>query len=145
MINLASSFMNISINGKNILGIAENITIDLVNGISAVAYGIGTANTANTLYQKPISYTASFEQYSLVEAEGNPKQFNFQDINNDGSSQIIFSQNTPLVAASDNNREFDSGLIILSGVGIDTFNVSVSLNNPIKETISFVALSMVQT
>jgi len=145
MINLASSFMSVTIGGKNILGIAENITIDLVNGISAVAYGIGTANTANTLYQKPISYTASFEQYSLVEAEGNPKQFNFQDINNDGSSQIIFSQNTPLVAASDNNREFDSGLIILSGVGIDTFNVSVSLNNPIKETISFVALSMVQT
>lgn len=144
-INLASSFMQITINGNPIIGIAENITIELVNGISEVAYGIGTSATANTLFQKPVSYTASFEQYSLIQAEGNPAQFNFQDINNDGTSQIIFSKNNPLVAASDNAREFDSGLIILSGVGISEFNVQVTLNQPIKETVSFVALSMVMT
>lgn len=141
--NLASSFATVTINGNEIIGIAENISIELMNDVTDVALGIGTSSTANLLYQKPVFYNCAFDTFELLDIEGNPSQFNFQDINNDGSSQIILNANRPIVNATDNARQFDGNTYILSGVGVKGFNWTVSLNNPIVRNFTFNALSLV--
>lgn len=137
---LASSFMTISVNGSDLMGLATGITYSTSNEMTGVAFGVGELATSNVLYQKPFAWVIAFDTFDITGYGSTPDvNFNLSQLNGDGTSQIILSKNRPQVSGIA-DRDFDAGTIIFSGCGAGVQSGSVSVSSPVINNFTINAL-----
>lgn len=135
MANITSSFLKITIDDQDIVAQATGVSIQQTSA-AGVAYGIGDS-TSGFLFNKKFSYVINFDTFELLDPT---QQFRLQKLSPEGNSQIIIANNRASLNAT-NNVGFNSGVRIFSGIAADTSSLEGTVNNPVINNFTLLALT----